>query len=245
MNSMNKTIKLSTNLNKMVKLIQVYKENSVLKKVLKPELNLTAIKEATSLLKDGKIIALPTDTIYGIACLAENNDSLKKLYEIKQRDLMKPIAICVNNLDDIYKWGKVTVDRQILNELLPGPVTLVFERSEMLNKNLNPSTNLIGIRIPDDAFVYSLTFFNNPLVLTSANLSSETSASTIQEFKKIWPKLDAIFDAGQLNHSDPFHLGSTVVDLSVSNKFKIIRKGCAIDKVLKVLKDKYSFEELI
>lgn len=219
--------------------INLIKSNSSLN-----ELNLLAIKEATTLLSEGKIIALPTDTIYGIGCLIENDESLNKLYEIKRRDLAKPIAICVHNLNEIYKWSRVTVDKQVLSDLLPGAVTVVFERSKLLNKNLNPSTNLIGIRIPNDRFVHSLTCSASPLALTSANLSSEPSAGCVQEFKKLWPKLDAIFDAGQLT-GDPFRLGSTIVDLSVPNRFRILRKGCAIDRVLSILQDKYNFEEFV
>lgn len=250
-------ISRSLKLSKMTRVVQVYKEaclnggkldqdanGNLIHSSLDRQLNAEAIKEANDLLAKGKVVALPTDTIYGIACLVENNAALSKLTEIKNRDPQaKFFAICVNNLNEIYKWSKVTVDRQVLSDLLPGAVTVVFERSELLNKNLNPSNNLIGIRIPSDGFVHSLTYLNSPLALTSANLSGEPSAGSVQEFRKLWPKLDAIFDGGQLNNgSDPFRLGSTVVDLSVPNKFRIIRKGCAIQKVLAILQDKHSFE---
>lgn len=219
--------------NKMTKIIQVYKqtangigrkfvdenlklnhmENQIDDKLIKDkEFNPDAIKKASNLLSKGRVIALPTDTIYGIACLVENDESLNRLYQIKKRDINKPIAICVNNLNDVYKWSKVTVKREVLDELLPGQVTVVFERTKLLNENLNPSTNLIGIRIPDHGFVHALTYFNNPIALTSANLSSEASASSVCEFKKLWPNLDAIFDAGKLderNSSDPSKLGKT------------------------------------
>ena len=57
-----------------------------------------------SILKAGGIIAVPTDTIYGLACLACNTSSLKKIYSIKGRDASKPLAICVGNIDDLAKW---------------------------------------------------------------------------------------------------------------------------------------------
>lgn len=258
MSVLNRGLKLSS---KMARIVPVYKKTeltngqkcdedanaNLIQPTLDRQLNPDAIKEANDLLVQGKLIALPTDTIYGIACLAENNAALNRLAEIKNRDLAaKFFAICVNNLNDIYKWSKVTVDRQVLADLLPGAVTVIFERSKLLNKNLNPSNNLIGIRIPSDGFVHSLTYLNSPLALTSANLSGEPSAGSVNEFGKLWPKLDAVFDGGQLNNgSDPFRLGSTVVDLSVPTKFRIIRKGCAIQKVLDILQDKYSFEEIV
>ena len=65
----------------------------------------------------------------------------------------------------------------VLNDLLPGPVTLVFERTETLNKELNPGTNLVGIRIPDHIFVRQLAIkCREPLALTSANKSAARSS---------------------------------------------------------------------
>uniref|UniRef100_A0ABD2WPS9 Threonylcarbamoyl-AMP synthase n=1 Tax=Trichogramma kaykai TaxID=54128 RepID=A0ABD2WPS9_9HYME len=60
---------------------------------------------AAELLKTGEIIALPTDTIYGIAGLAQNEQSISKLYEIKQRDSIKPLAICLSKPDEIVNWA--------------------------------------------------------------------------------------------------------------------------------------------
>eukprot|EP00493_Phyllostaurus_siculus_P000408 UN00410 len=103
---------------------------------------------AADSLKNGRVIAVPTDTIYGVAALVQLNNSVESLYEIKGRHREKPIAICVAEISDIFRWCNVTVSRQILEQLLPGPVTLVFERKPTLNPDLNPSTSLIGVRIP-------------------------------------------------------------------------------------------------
>lgn len=55
-------------------------------------------------LKDGHVVALPTDTIYGLACLAQNSEAIRKIYDIKGRNQQKPLAICVGQIQDIYKW---------------------------------------------------------------------------------------------------------------------------------------------
>ncbi|XP_061920076.1 yrdC domain-containing protein, mitochondrial isoform X3 [Entelurus aequoreus] len=91
-------------------------------------------------LKDGHVVAVPTDTIYGLACLAQDAGAVRKIYDIKSRNEQKPLAICVGEIQDIYKYCKVKVKEELLGDLLPGPVTLVFERSEILNKELNPFT---------------------------------------------------------------------------------------------------------
>lgn len=77
-----------------------------------------------------------------------------------------------------FRWGKVTVSQEILQDLLPGPVTLVFERTDQLNPGLNPTTRLVGIRIPDHYFVQQLSLrCKEPLALTSANVSTVGQSS--------------------------------------------------------------------
>lgn len=87
-----------------------------------------------------------------------------------------------------FRWGKVTVSQEILQDLLPGPVTLVFERTDQLNPGLNPTTRLVGIRIPDHYFVQQLSLrCEEPLALTSANVSTVGQSSLKVEVSNIWP----------------------------------------------------------
>ena len=80
----------------------------------------------------------------------------------------------------MYRWSKVVVSREVLDDLLPGPVTVVGERSAELNPLLNPGTSLVGIRIPDHTFIRRLAqACNSPLALTSANRSSAQSTLTL------------------------------------------------------------------
>jgi len=191
-------------------------------------------------LNAGNVIAVPTDTIYGIAALAQSTTAVDKLYEIKKRHREKAIAICVGTIDEVKKWGCVTVSDEVLNDLLPGPVTLIFQRTCSLNPNLNPATDSIGIRIPDSSFINQLALHcNQPIALTSANISHGVSPLKVKEFEEIWCWLDVIVDEGTLSNNEQSRLGSTVVDLSRSGEFMIIREGCAHDRVLDILQNKY------
>lgn len=203
------------------------------------------LNSAVKSLKNGQVIALPTDTIYGVAALAQSTEAVNKLYEIKQRHEEKPVAICVGRLEDVHKWGRVTVSQEILQDLLPGPVTLVFERTDQLNPGLNPTTRLVGIRIPDHYFVRQLSLrCEEPLALTSANISTVGQSSLkIEEFKDIWSKLDLILDGGVLGLSEQCRKGSTVVNLSVPGKFSIIREGSAYNQTVNILSSKYGLED--
>ncbi|KGL89047.1 hypothetical protein N301_12856, partial [Charadrius vociferus] len=140
------------------------------------------------------------------------------------------------------RYCQVNVPDELLRDLLPGPVTLVLKRSEELNKDLNPFTSLVGVRIPNHPFVRDLArACSGPLALTSANISCQASTLTVSEFQDLWPQLSLVIDGGPIGdiQSPECRLGSTVVDLSVSGKFTIIRPGCALTSTVEILKQKY------
>ncbi|KAJ8340871.1 hypothetical protein SKAU_G00331620 [Synaphobranchus kaupii] len=162
-------------------------------------------------LKEGRVAAVPTDTVYGLAALAQNSDAIKRVYEIKGRNGQKPLAICVGEVEDIYKFCKVTVPEALLRDLLPGPVTLVLERSEALNSDLNPFTPLVGVRIPDHAFIRQLSqMCGEPLALTSANISSPNQ-----------------------------HRGCGGVPGPCGPDWPVVRPGCALSATVDILEQKY------
>ena len=215
---------------------------------------------AAESLATGAVIAVPTDTIYGLACLVQHSAAVERLYTIKVlcllncdkemcplnhhvstffqgRNAKKPIAICVAEVEDIYSWANVTVSRQVIEALLPGQVTLVFTRSEQLNNKLNPDTDLVGVRIPDHSFLrHVCRLCGGPLALTSANLSNDQSTLAVEEFSDLHTSLELVCDGGRLSDSEEARLGSTVVDLSQEGSFTIIRAGSVRENVETVMK---------
>ncbi|XP_075709356.1 threonylcarbamoyl-AMP synthase [Rhinoderma darwinii] len=205
------------------------------------------LNTSAGVLQQDGVIGVPTDTIYGIACLAQSSQSIRNIYNVKGRNGTNPLAICVGAIEDMYKYCQVNVPDQLLRDLLPGPVTLVMERSDELNKELNPYTSLVGVRIPDHAFIRQLAqICSEPLALTSANISTQPSTLSVEEFKDLWPVLSLVVDGGPIGDlsSPECRLGSTVVDLSVTGKFTIIRPGCALIPTLEILKNKYGLSSV-
>lgn len=193
---------------------------------------------AATLLHRNEIIAVPTDTIYGLAGLASSVDSIEKLYEIKNRDQSKPLSICVSKLSHIQQWGVVDhLPMKFLSTILPGPYTIVLRRTLALNPALNPDYETVGIRIPNTKFMQCITELTGPLALTSANLSDEKSCLFASEFQHLWPKLGGIFhDCDRFGKSTKnLRAGSTIVDLSVPNCYKIIRHGVGEKGLIKFL----------
>lgn len=206
-----------------------------------------ALDTAKLCLDNGDVIALPTDTVYGLACNANNEKAIQKLYSIKGRDFHKPVAICVKDFDSLRHWGQAEhINDVLLEQLLPGPITIVLERSARLNnKYLNPSTTKIGIRIPDFEFIKNLCDrFDKPLALTSANKSAEQSSLNIREFECLWPQLGGVFDGGQLGVAEECRSASTVIDLSIPGRYKVVREGVALKKTLSIM-DSFNIKPLL
>ena len=158
----------------------------------------SVVKDSCAALRSGGVIAVPTETVYGVAASVTSNEGIQKIYAIKGRQKDKPIAICLSEVSQIEKWCKRTVAIELLNDLLPGPVTVVFERSEALNPALNPGVNLVGVRVPDYPLLRSLvTAFGQPLALTSANVSNTRSTLAIE----VGPALLKLICAPAVKHA--------------------------------------------
>lgn len=209
-----------------------------------------AVRLALSCLKKGDIIAVPTDTVYGLAVDSKNTPAIQALYELKGRDSKKPLAICLGCVSQVKKYG-VTDDlpKGLIRKLLPGPVTVLLKRKKKLNPDLNPGVEKVGIRVPAATWHPFIQFvasaLGNPLALTSANLSNEPNCIFVEEFKSLWPKIGMIFDTGD-NKTEPpdkSREGSTIVDLTEAGKFRITRPGEAYSQTLQTL-EKYGLEQL-
>lgn len=187
------------------------------------------------------VVALPTDTLYGIAARVEDSEALERIYQIKGRDSHKPLAVCVPNVASIDKVAQTDklYNRRVLDILFPGPITIVLKRSPSLNPKLNPGIETIGVRIPDHNFTIALAVSVGPLALTSANRSGAGNPIEISDFHDLWDELDCVYDCGRLRNTEEkdldYKLASTVVDLSLGNKYEIIREGIGLNRVVNVL----------
>ncbi|XP_073028711.1 uncharacterized protein [Primulina eburnea] len=193
-------------------------------------------EEAIKAVKAGKVIAVPTDTIYGFACDACSMDAVHRIYEIKGRKYTSPLAICVGDVMDIQHFAVTDhLPHGLLNSLLPGPVTLVLRRGEssILEKSLNPGLESIGVRVPDYNFIRLIARGSrSALALTSANLSGQPSSLDIKDFENLWKHCAYIYDGGVIP-SD--RAGSTIVDLTEPGKYKILRPGSAEEETIRIL----------
>ncbi|KAF7640203.1 YrdC-like domain-containing protein [Meloidogyne graminicola] len=174
-----------------------------------------AVQDAVKCLKSGGIIAVPTDTLYGLCTLIENSD---RLYKLKKRPNGKPLGIFINDGEDVFSYAERSVPNGLVKSLFPGPVTLIFNRSEKLPSNFNCGTQSVGFRIPQARFVRDICRFlpYRLIAQTSANVSgTDLNPICIEDFQELWDEIDMIIDGGTILENNMSRLGSTVVDLSL------------------------------
>ena len=173
------------------------------------------IKKAVQCLKSGGIIAIPTDTVYGLGADPFNADAVQKLYTIKGRPDGKPIPLVLSSVADVHRVARNLPDFffHLTDRFWPGGLTIIVEAKDLLPV-LTAGGNTVGVRIPDNPLLLQiLEAFGGPAAITSANLSGEPPATSPQEIgEELASRIDVIVDGGET----PGPIPSTVYDISIS-----------------------------
>jgi len=160
------------------------------------------ITQVAEVLRNGGVIAYPTDTTYGIGCSIFNKKGVERIYEIKQREKKKPFSFICSSQSEVAKYAKVSnYAYKLMKRYLPGPYTFVMEATNIVPDLLQTKQKTVGIRMPDNlicaAIVASL---GAPLVTTSANLSGEEPIGDPRDiFNTLKNQLDMVVDGGLLS----------------------------------------------
>lgn len=178
----------------------------------------TGIAEAARLLAEGRIVAFPTDTVYGVAVAASHRDRLPTLFELKRRPLDRRIPMLVGGADHVStdEWNVDDRAHRLMQRFWPGPLTLVLAPRR--------ESETQGFRAPDHPVALQLIHAAGPLLATSANISDQpdtlSADDVVVAFATQQPELAAVVDGGRV----PGGVASTVVDLSVTPA-RVLRNG--------------------
>ena len=184
--------------------------------------NPQSAKFAQEVLQAGGVIAIPTDTVYGIACLVNKRESIQRLYTIKQRELIKAIPVLIGTLDQTSNITSnfPTTAYALSQHFWPGALTLVMNKHPDLPFELT-SYPTVGIRMPDHDWLRLLMQSCGPLAATSANISGQPSLPTAHEvLDELSGRVDLLIDGGICADGIP----STVIDCTLS-PVKVLREG--------------------
>jgi len=189
------------------------------------ELNIEQVLHYTvDILKNGGIVVYPTETFYGLGVKFDMEDSLKKLYDIKQRPEEKAMPLIIGNKELLTvitaSMNKTAVS--LMDRFWPGPLTLIFPAKENLSEYITAGTHKVAVRIPGESFALYLAITASfPITATSANLSGTSPAQDAETVIRYFgDKVDLIIDGGHTSGGLP----STIADVT-GDKIKILREG--------------------
>lgn len=192
------------------------------------------VSEVASSLNLGHIIAIPTDTVYGLGVLATNKDAIKRLKAIKQRPHDKAFAYMVDSLAKIEEVCELTDrDRYLIRKYLPGPLTFIFKKKKQFYLYQESMLETLAVRIPDHPFVLDvISQLDVGLYVPSANISNSPSTINSDEVIDIFEnKIEGIVLGKAFNGQ-----ASTIIDCS-EKELKLIREGVVdFDTILNEVK---------
>ncbi len=197
------------------------------------------IEEAGELIKQGKIVIFPTETVYGIGTNGLDEKAVRKLYEVKQRPLNKPISLLVANMKMVNLIAKDITEKEykIMKNFFPGPLTIILKKKDIVPDIVTAGQDTIGVRMPRGEIARKLVELSGvPIAAPSANISGEPSGTNLQEIMKNFEgKVDYCIDGG----NSELGLASTIVQV-IDEKPIILRQGSItleqINKILNVEK---------
>lgn len=182
------------------------------------------IKQASSIIREGGVVAFPTETYYGLAVDPFNEKALQRLFELKKRPSSKPILALINSLEQLPLLVESVPGQyqELMEQFWPGPLTLIFLAKIGISTILTGNTHTIGVRISSNPIAHKLVSCSGmPITATSANLSGDKPASSPAEVRhQFGDLLDMIIDGGTTLGG----YGSTIVGLA-ANSLKVIRSG--------------------
>ena len=195
------------------------------------------IEEAVDCLLEGGVIALPTDTVYGVAADATNPAAVEMLFELKGRSRNKAIVLLVDSPKLLAGIAcNLTVEaRRLMEAFWPGPLTIIFQKRPGNFTHVS-TRDTIGVRLPDHSVPLAIMqALGRPLACTSANLAGEPEALAADQIEAAFGnQLNLILDGGVLSESPP----STVVDMT-GEPYKILRQGAlSYDQLAALVGDK-------
>lgn len=188
-------------------------------------------EKLVSLLKNGGVAVIPTDTIYGIVGSALIPDTVEKIYELRKRAADKPFIILISSLNDLEKFDiKLTQkQRELLEKIWPNPVSVVLSCKSEKFEYLHRGTNSLAFRMPKNEGLLNLLKQTGPLVAPSANFEAELPSETIAEAKKYFgDKVDFYVNGGKMSKAPANAVKSTpstLIRLMDDGSWQILRQG--------------------
>lgn len=190
-----------------------------------------AVKRCIQVLHSGGVIAIPTETAYGLACDPRNRIALAKIYKIKQRDPSKALPLVACSKEQVAKIFEIPLQAQeLIAKYWPCPLTILLAPADMAMRKAMPvfKDGLAAVRVSSHPFVQKLTCeYGFPLTATSANISDQPPSRSAEEIGRAFAnnpidlQPDLIVDGGVLAHNQL----STIIKFTEDGRVEVVRQG--------------------
>lgn len=180
------------------------------------------IDQVVVALKQGAVIAYPTDTMYGIGCDIFNQKAVKRIYQIKKRDKSKPFSFICSSLKDVSQYCFLSNSAyRLMKKCLPGPYTFVLPAMKIVPKIMLSKQKTVGIRVPENNICQQIVnTLGNPILTTSATLEEDSYLSEAFEVEeRLGNMIDLIIDGEPITPAP-----SSVISL-IGEEALVIRVG--------------------
>ena len=183
-----------------------------------------SIEKASKILLSGDLVAIPTETVYGLAADAFNQVAVRKIFQVKGRPADNPLIVHISNFSELNNLVKfIPHNAELLsNKFWPGPLTMIFKKKDIIPDIVTASLDCVAIRIPSlEATRKLITLVGHPLAAPSANLSGKPSPTS---YKHVLDDLNGLIPAILKGDDCTIGVESTVVDVT-SNQVRLLRPG--------------------
>ena len=189
-----------------------------------PATSSKAIRKAVHLLREGEMVAFPTDTVYGVGANAFERFAVRQIFDLKKRPRHKSLPVFIYQIDDLNLVARDVPNRAwpLLQKFWPGALTVVLPKNSALPDDVTGGQSSVAVRIPDHPVCLDLVIrVGRPLAVTSANLSGQPTPNTAWKVaEQLGEGLALVLDGGPSSTTQP----STIIDLSKTPP-RLLRQG--------------------
>ena len=206
-----------------------------------PECNIAKASDASTMnlavqiLANGGLVAIPTETVYGLGAAINDEVAIAKIFVVKGRPQKHPLIVHIANIDQLHLVARdIHPDAiKIARACWPGPLTLLLQRSENVSMSITGGRDTVAVRIPDNSFTRQLIInLGSPIAAPSANRFGKVSPTTAQHVcDDLQNDVDLIVDDG----ASSIGVESTIVDFSVSPPQLLRPGGIPIEDIEQIL----------
>ncbi len=163
-------------------------------------LNETQIEQAAAILRRGGLVAMPTETVYGLGADALNGQAVAGIFKAKERPMDNPLIVHVADVQTVKKLTSAFPEKaqMLADAFWPGPLTMVLPKSGIVPDQVSAGLDTVGVRFPSHPVAQALiTLAKTPIAAPSANLSGSPSPTTAQHvYQDLYGRIDAVLDGG-------------------------------------------------